>query len=76
MGKSFKDKKAKDKSKTGDKFSLNDLIEKGPKFLKDKVFKIDINEDNTSFLNLEQTYKYVHLKIKPLGNKKKQGLDK
>lgn len=61
----------KKKAKIGDKFSFKDLIEEDPKFLNDKVFKIDINEDNTSFLNLEQTYKYVHLKIKPLNEKKK-----
>lgn len=71
MKKNSDKKKVKDKSKIGDRFSLNDLIEKDAKFLQDKVFKIDINEDNTSFFNLEQTYKYVHLKIKPLGSKKK-----
>ena len=35
------------------------------------MFRIDINEDNSSFFNLEQTYKYVHLKIKPIEEKKK-----
>jgi signal transduction histidine kinase len=33
-------------------------------FLDDKVFKIDINDNNASFFNLAQTYKYVHLKVK------------
>jgi len=29
---------------------------------------IDINDDTSSFFNLEQTYKYVHLKIKNINN--------
>ena len=35
-------------------------------FLKDKVFTIDVNDDTSSFFNLEQTYKFVHLKLKPI----------
>lgn len=66
----FNKKKKKDKkkckAKVGDRYSLKDLIEKETDFLKDKVFTIDVNDDTSSFFNLEQTYKFVHLKLKPI----------
>ena len=65
-----KNKKRKDKqkfkAKIGDRFSLKDLVVKDAEFLNDKVFTIDVNDDTSSFFNLEQTYKYVHLKLKPI----------
>ena len=45
---------------------MKDLIDKEKDFLKDKVFTIDVNDDTSSFFNLEQTYKFVHLKLKPI----------
>jgi hypothetical protein len=45
-------------------------VEQEATFLHDKVFMIDINDDTSSFFNLEQTYKYVHLKIKNVRDKK------
>ena len=45
---------------------MKDLIDKEKDFLIDKVFTIDVNDDTSSFFNLEQTYKFVHLKLKPI----------
>ena len=54
------------KAKVGDKFSINDLIAKDKDFLDDKVFMIEVVDDTSSFFDLEQTYKYVLLKVKNL----------